>query len=121
MEKSVEEGGIESREREIPLSWFLAFGTKDGGIKSIAFSDEFPGLEDNKGPMKEWAHRIGNQSLKEASEWIGDPEIGDILTEAERLQKEATGFTPRELHAKKAALLREFRGKKEAPFKVELY
>lgn len=116
--------GYEQKEK-IPDSWFSAVGTKNDGIASVSFSQEFVKkfglgivkLMTDYGDMIN--HRNGpnvKQTIKSMSQ-----EEREKLKEIEYLIKEKTGFSFKELVDRKKILEDVFTGKTDAPFPVELF
>jgi uncharacterized Fe-S cluster-containing MiaB family protein len=120
------ENQLEQR-KQIPLSWFVAFeafGSKEEPktIDRVIFSEDFVKqfeytIDENKGSnyYRNYAHNMG--SFENPSE-IKNESVRKLVEEAEIKIKEITGFSVKEIIAKKDELEKLYKGKKEAPIRL---
>lgn len=116
-----------------PLEWFEGDGPEDGGIKYIVLSETFGNL--GGGEVGEqfnlWEHIVLNVRIREGEDSRVAIEAAEVPDErgtlkekalaAEQIIERETGFTPRQLMARRAELGIMFKGKKDAPFPVNLW
>lgn len=105
-----------------PLEWYREFGTTEEGIMVVTFDESLSKLNDGEvgRQLKEFIHYLGNSTT------VDDPEeraqkAKEAIEDAEKIIKETTGFSPYLLLNKAHLLEGLYRGKKLAPFKVELF
>ena len=105
-----------TNEKTPPMDWFYGVGRKDLGIRIVStrlrevFGDVIGELID------QYMHHTVNHTPETMSD-----EGRSIVEEARRKIKAATDFDPQVILDTKIRLAEQYEGKKEAPFKFDLY
>lgn len=105
-----------------PLEWYIGMGTKADGIIIVTFDDSFRAMGNGLvgHHLEEFSHYTGNPITS-----LDTPErvvrAMRAIEEAEKAIKELTGFSPQLITTKAMLLTGLYRGKRLAPFAVELY
>lgn len=112
----------EDAENQPPIEWFTGIGRADKGISNVSLNESFLNLGDGEvgRHYNQWSHYTGNPIIpNDPAERV--QRATQVLAEAEEFIKQATGYHPRDIMEVSHRLSREYRGKQEAPFTVELY
>lgn len=105
-----------------PLEWYVGIGTKEGGITVVLFDESLLDLRGGEvgRQLDRFNHYIGNPTTvndqKERAQ-----RAKEAIEDAEKIIAETTGFSPYLLLKKTLLLTELYKGKKLAPFKVELF
>lgn len=107
--------------KEIPLSWFYGSGReREGKIITVDFSPEFEKL--GGGIILQFMTTYRNCLGRKPD--TSHIENDKVRATAERMKEEIktiTGFSPEELLTKKNELGKLYKGKMDAPIKIELF
>lgn len=103
-----------------PPEWYTAIIAEKGReeeervIADIGYSDQLYDMEEGKvgEQMDQWIHYAKNPSEGKK------PEGQRAIAAAEAFIHQATGFSPREIAAKRERLLAAYQGEKEAPLTI---
>jgi len=104
-----------------PIDWYWGIGPEEQGLKRMNMSDEFERIIGDKWNIwSDVCHFIGNPAEEHDTEWrINEANRALDLGREEIMQ--LTGFKPEAILDKKHLLEKAFKGKKTAPFALELY
>lgn len=102
--------------QEPPLDWFIGYGRKATGVSEVMVNEDFLRLGDELETRWERWNELEDPINSEHEA----PESRRQAEEDAHYIQEKTGFPPRVI-VDKINLLREYRHKKEAPFRTELY
>ena len=104
-----------------PLEWYVGYGGLASGISIVTYSSKLMGKEGGEigRQLEGWQHYTSNNPNSGTKDRIA--RAHQTITEAEDFIKGRIGYSPQELNTRRAELTREYHGRQEAPFEIELF